>query len=120
MTLIEACCHIPHGFMLRIESETSEDDGHTFLHATIYQHPPGWAPGDVFDDADAGHGWPDARHEEDRFRDAVVFSIGADTPRNFERLLINAIVKRWPKPRDGLDAWRAGREAGTGNKHGLR
>lgn len=102
-TLIEAYGHIPYGFVLCTESEISRDEtgaltGDPILTATVFQHPPGWEPGDVFDDGDPDHGWKDARHPEDRFRDRPVFSITAVSAEAFDRLLVAAILKRWPKP----------------------
>jgi hypothetical protein len=107
-TLIEAACHIPHGFMLRIEQESGEECGkdRVYLTASVYQHAPGWEPGDVFDEDDPDHGWSSARHPEDRFRDRVLFAITSDTPKRFERLVVGTILNRWPTPTQGLAAWK--------------
>lgn len=110
ISLIEVFCHIPYGFVLTIETEGIEFNGRAFLSAAVYQHAPGWQPGDLFDEDDPSHGWPSPRHPEDRFLDRLLFSIGADCQENFEHLLARAILSRWPNPQPGLRDWIAGLE----------
>lgn len=109
--LITALSHIPPGFHVQfgVETSTAPDgspDGE-FLGANVFQEPPdgGWSVRDV--DLKPVNGWsgsrePGAYCTADKFRDRVLFGITAATPDALERLLVHAIMERWPAVRPGL------------------
>lgn len=85
MTLAEALAKIPLGFHVRCETETSDEDGHPYLCATLFENAP-------------EGGWPNPRHPSDEFLDKCLVSISTspDDMESFERLTIGMITKRWP------------------------
>ena len=105
ITLAEALRRMPPNFYLKCGMEEAEDgdedDEGIFLSAVIMEEPPegGWPTRGAY----FGHNPPEGPEEFPwKFDDScrVGVSGSADDPANFERLVIDMIVRRWPEPAD--------------------
>ena len=99
--LMTAIARLPLGYYVKFDREVDEEDGVEFLGACVFET----APEDGWPSRGAFHGHPpdSPTHQQlcpEQWRDEphVLFGVTSDVdePEVLERLLINAIEKRWP------------------------